>query len=71
MGVVIKKKKPLLLQIIGKIKDNTSSFGKDSVAYDVLLAETRTSRGDMIAVESRRNELRSAAHYNSDAIVTF
>ena len=69
-GVVKKKKKTLLAKGIEKLIPNFSNE-QEYISSDVPLGDARTNDSELIAIESRRDELRAARHGNTDAAVTF
>lgn len=70
-GVIKKKKKSVFARIVGKIWTAISPCEQASVTSDVPFDDVRISKEDVIAIATRRGELRTSVHSNSDAMVTF
>jgi len=69
-GVVKKKKKAMLLKIIAKNKRNSSPHEQEYITSGVPLNDIRIEIKDIVAIASRRKELKAAKH-SFDAMVTF
>ena len=69
-SVVKNKEKPLLSKIAEKIKPESSPQDQKAFASDIPIDDIRIDEADAAVIESRRNELRSVKHGNSEAMVT-
>ena len=72
MGTFIRKKKKTLFgRIVRKIESEFSTR-KERIAFpDIPIGDTCSNGADVMEIQSRRDELKSAKHDNSDVIVTF
>ncbi|MCL2295360.1 MAG: hypothetical protein FWC36_10960 [Spirochaetes bacterium] len=69
-GVIKKKKKSLLVKIIGNIKEDSLSYKKEGITSDVLTDCIRITEVNTAIITKRRNDLIAAKYDNSDVIVT-
>ena len=72
-GVVKKKKKSVLAKAIEKFKVDVpkpNSSCEEYISDDVPLDDIRTNVDDLVAIASRRDELRAAKHGNTDVITS-
>ena len=70
-SVVRKKKYTLFGKIVRKVESELSSQQDKPFSVEVLLNDTRVNDADVDAIQSRRDELKSAQLDNSDVVVTF
>jgi hypothetical protein len=70
-SVIAKKKKTLLDKILEKVKKNILPSEQGGINCDIPLADVWTDDEEKNTIISRRSELKTILHGNSDAVITF
>ena len=68
-SVVRRKKKTLFGRIIRKVESELTPKEEKLISPDVPIDEIRIN-DDMVAIQSRREELKLVKHDNSDEVIT-
>jgi len=70
-GFLNKKKKPLFARIIEKIKGDHAPYEQELYFNVISFKDIRKDNDELAVIMSRRDELKSEKHGNSDAVVTY
>lgn len=72
MNKVVKKKKNTLFgRIVRKIESERASQKEKAISVDTFHSDSCSNVADAVTINSRRDELKSAKHDNSDVIIFF